>query len=484
MEQHTQDLFLKVLASATGYGIFAQMDPRETNEPESVTCYGIDPDPYRCRVAHPEEPGTYCFPPLASLITAAARLMLTVLERCVTDLGGTYAMEDTDSMAIVATKRGGLTPRVGGSLQMRDGRAAIRALSWAEVDEIVERFRALSPYDTAAVPGSILKIEDDNFDPKTKKQRQLWCLAISAKRYTLFLRACNGVPELLRKGLNNDKDRWSEHGLGHLMNPTNLEAEDRRWIGRAWLNIIRRSLSLPTKPLGFEKRIAVGRVSVSSPAVRRPLECLNAGKPYAQQVKPFNFVLSCHVRALGHPVGADPSCFHLIAPYEKDPRKWAKLPWLDQYSGQRYGVLAVGSHGTRSAARVKTYGDVLGEYEHHAESKCADALGAPSNKQTIGVLSRRYVTIGGLRFIGKESNRLEEVEQGLSSIDDAPCVDYPDPRRDEWVTAILPKLKGMSLGKLQRLSGLSRGTLQAIRAGRMPHPKNQARLRKVSIGRS
>jgi hypothetical protein len=60
--------------------------------------------------------------------------MLTLLERCVTDLGGTYAMEDTDSMAIVATKRGGLTPCAGGSLRMRDGREAIRALSWTEVD--------------------------------------------------------------------------------------------------------------------------------------------------------------------------------------------------------------------------------------------------------------------------------------------------------------------------------------------------------------
>ena len=54
------------------------------------------------RALNPEYPGEYCFPPLASLITAAARLMLALLERCVTDLGGTYAMEDTDSMAIVA----------------------------------------------------------------------------------------------------------------------------------------------------------------------------------------------------------------------------------------------------------------------------------------------------------------------------------------------------------------------------------------------
>ena len=70
------------------------------------------------------------------------------------------------------------------------------------------------------------------------------------------------TPELLQRGKNNEKDRWSEHGLGHLLNPTDPDAEDRSWIGQAWLNIIRRSLGLSTRPLGFEKRVAVGRVSV------------------------------------------------------------------------------------------------------------------------------------------------------------------------------------------------------------------------------
>jgi len=70
-------------------------------------------------------------------------------------------------------------------------------------------------------------------------------------------------------------------------------------------------------------------------------------------------------------------------------------------------------HGNRHTARVKTYGDVLREYEFHAESKCADAHGQPSGKQTIGLLQRRHVRIGEIKYIGKESNSLEEVEAGL-----------------------------------------------------------------------
>ena len=216
---------LKTLGSATSYGIFAQMDRQESDKEVELTCYGIDPTPYRSKVKHPEAPGEYCFPPLASLITSGGHLLLALLERLVTDRGGTYAMEDTDSMAIVASQRGGLVPCPGGPYKMKDGREAIRALSWEQVAEIVALFAQLNPYDRTAVPHSILKIEDDNFDPKTGKQRRLWCVAISAKRYVLFLRDRDGEPTLLRKGLNNGEDGWSQHGLGHLLNP---ERSDQR----------------------------------------------------------------------------------------------------------------------------------------------------------------------------------------------------------------------------------------------------------------
>ena len=119
---------------------------------------------------------------------------------------------------------------------------------------------------------------------------------------------------------------------------------------------------------------------------------------------------------------------------------------------------------------------MLREYEYHAESKCADAQGRPAGKQTVGLLARRHVAIERLRFIGKESNALEEVEGSMAPARGSPYTEYPDPQRDEWATKILPILKAMPMGELQRLSGLSRSTLQAIRAGRVPHPRNRAVL--------
>jgi hypothetical protein len=63
-------------------------------------------------------------------------------------------------------------------------------------------------------------------------------------------------------------------------------------------------------------------------------------------------------------------------------------------------------------ARVKTYSDVVRDYVFHPESKCADLDGKPSCKQTIGLLQRRHAQIGHIKYIGKESNSLEEVEAG------------------------------------------------------------------------
>jgi hypothetical protein len=68
-----------------------------------------------------------------------------MLERMVTDAGGTYLMCDTDSMAIVASEIGGLVPCKGGPYRTSDGVEAIKALSWKGVRRIVDRFAALNP---------------------------------------------------------------------------------------------------------------------------------------------------------------------------------------------------------------------------------------------------------------------------------------------------------------------------------------------------
>jgi hypothetical protein len=197
-ERTRLDAFLKVLANSGSYGIFAEMNREElpAKKGETVTVYGLD-EPFSVTTHAPEEPGPFCFPPIAALIPAAARLMLALLERCVTDAGGAYAFCDTDSMAIIATETGGLVPCAGGPYSG----PSVQALSWNKVDAIVARFASLNPYDRAIVHGSILKIEDENSDGD--RPRQLYVYVISAKRYALF-------------NLNSDGSiiirKYSEHG--------------------------------------------------------------------------------------------------------------------------------------------------------------------------------------------------------------------------------------------------------------------------------
>jgi len=127
--------FLQVLANSGSYGIYAEMIRHELpiGDPEKVTVHGPSTQSFEAKVTAHEEPGEFCFPPIAAVITGAARLMLALLERAVTDAGGTWVFCDTDSLAIAATENGALVACDGGEHQLTDGRPAVRALSYAQV---------------------------------------------------------------------------------------------------------------------------------------------------------------------------------------------------------------------------------------------------------------------------------------------------------------------------------------------------------------
>jgi hypothetical protein len=158
----TLSAFLKVLANSGSYGIFAELNPETlpTRQRVELDLWTADTDPTTIKINKPEKPGAYCFPPIAACITAAARLMLAVLEALVTEAEGAWAFCDTDSMAIVATD-------IDGPVDGTD----IIALPYEQVQEIRDTFAGLNPYGTS---GSILESKD-----------RAGCYAISAKRYTL-----------------------------------------------------------------------------------------------------------------------------------------------------------------------------------------------------------------------------------------------------------------------------------------------------------
>jgi hypothetical protein len=192
------------------------------------------------------------------------------------------------------------------------------------------------------------------------------------------------------------------------------------------------------------------------------------------------------VRPLGHPPGVDPTRFHLISPYESNPREWVRQKWIDQYSGKLFRISSSEHYSSRQTASVKTFGDVISEYGFHAESKCSDAQGIVCGKDTRGLLQRRHVQIDQIRFIGKESNILDEVDAGMIHSAQDVYTEFVDPRRDEWERKIWPGLKRISLSRLCKESGLSRRMIINARTGKSrPHPRNQALLAEIirRIGR-
>jgi hypothetical protein len=97
------------------------------------------------------------------------------------------------------------------------------------------------------------------------------------------------------------------------------------------------------------------------------------------------------------------------------------------------------------------------------------------------MLQRRHVRIDQVKYIGKESNSLEDVESGLAHSEKMVYTEYPDPRRDEWQTKIVPALKTIRLLILEKESGLSRRMLIKARSGRVrPHRKNRELLASIA----
>ena len=62
---------------------------------------------------------------------------------------------------------------------------------------------------------------------------------------------------------------------------------------------------------------------------------------------------------------------------------------------------------------VKSYGQVLRDYLLHPEHKFHGPDGQPCGRLTRGVLRRRPVHVRDLRYIGKEANKLDDVQAGL-----------------------------------------------------------------------
>jgi hypothetical protein len=472
---------LKTLANGTSYGIWAELN--RIDQPGGrklpVTVHGHRT--FDCHTPYPERPGPRYFPPIAALIASGARLMLGMLETLATQAGSTHAFCDTDSMAIVSTEHGSLVPCHGGSERDDHDRECVRALSWSQVDEIVRRFESLNPYDRETVPGSILETVKVNYD-SAGNRRQLWTFPISAKRYALYTLK-GGHPSLVRVIDRDDHENTpsdepdqldeladaKQHGLGHLLNPLDPNDQSRDWTRDEWWAYIVRTDALgqqAAEPYWLD-RPAIGRFNVSNHLLLGAFKHFNRGEPHWRQVRPFNFLLVAHSGALDR--GELTHRFLLVARYERDPRKWTRLRWINVYDPTRSYSIAPGKNRTPGSTVpvVNTYCDVLTDYRIHPEAKSLGPNGAPCDKQSVGLLRRRHVTpILPLRHRGKEGNRIDERGAGVADPDKT-HTEYREPGQHPLWQLAVSVLGELPVAQTAAGAGVSSSAVKRARAGKL-----------------
>jgi transcriptional regulator with XRE-family HTH domain len=372
---------LKICANATSYGIFVELNVTEQDKAQEVICYTGTGKSFSTQVRNVEKPGRYFHPLLATLITGAARLMLAIAERLAEDAGITWAFCDTDSMALARP----------------DGMDDADFLTRAE--QVQDWFTPLNPYEHK---GPVFKIEDANYRVErgklTDELEPLYCYAVSAKRYALFNLDGKGRP-VLRKA--------SAHGLGHLLPPYREEQAPRkvpkpvvplpelgveRWQYDLWYRIVQAGLGdtpeqvcLDSLP-GFQNP-AVSRYAATTPDLLRWFRRYNRGKPYREQVKPFNFLFAYQSDSMN----SGRSAVKSVSAYEEDLRK-AVAGCFNRETGDPV-----------PSRQLKSYQEALAQYHLHPEAKFQGG-----DYTDRGVTSRRHVVAMAVEHIGKEANRWEE----------------------------------------------------------------------------
>ena len=302
--------FLKVLANAGSYGLFVEVTPETTPDPNDLEVFSGEKH-FKAEGSLIEKHGQWYFPPIASLITAGGRLLLAMLEKAVIDHNGTYLFCDTDSMCIVATEFGDPVDCCVGPEKSHQ----IHALSRKEVESICRQFGQINPYDPRFVR-DLLKIEDVNFDSKGQP-RQLFGYAISAKRYALYDHNGDVLNIVEPKA----------HGLGYLYPPINQTSQRARLdfckpgIGCCEMN----SGMSSTEP-AWLNRPATMQIRISTPHVLKRLN---------KMLRPYNFILCPLIDdVVGYPAGVDREQFTLITPFTKDRNAWMKADYINIYDGK------------------------------------------------------------------------------------------------------------------------------------------------------
>ncbi len=393
--------WLKILANSI-YGFFVELIPEIQNKNVPVKVFSGEKK-FTDSSDVLENAGPWFFPPLASLITSAGRLLLAMTEACVQEKRGTYLFCDTDSLAIVSSGN-------GGALDI-PGSEGIRILTWKDVQGIVDRFASLNPYDPKAVKGSILNLVDANYvdsDPK-KRQRQLYGYSIAAKRYALYEKL-------------GDKDIKivdpKAHGIGFLYppkdSPKDWDEDVPQWIYEMWDYMVRGALDFRREAPSWLDIPQMMRLTITTYNVLKMLGEWEIARPYnflfLPMVDPtvgYAFDRRANEKVL------------LVCPFSSKQDGWMQMECVNVHTGRKYKMVdcTKEKNPPHNVVFPSQFARLLIEYQEHPEAKSLAPDGTSCKADTRGLLQRAHIVAGELRYVGKETDRKWEEGDDLSVLE-------------------------------------------------------------------
>ena len=440
--------WLKIFANSI-YGFFVELNPETKNKNVQVNVFsGEKQFPDFSEVV--EKAGAWFFPPLAALITAGGRLLLAMTEACVQKKRGTYLFCDTDSLAIVASKRGG-SVRIPGSQD-------VRILSWSEVRAIVEQFAALNPYNPKIVKGSILNLVDANYidsNPK-KPQRQLHGYSIAAKRYALYEKLGN-------KGIKIIDPK--AHGIGFLYpprdSPKDWNEHVPQWIYEMWDYILRGALKLKRTAPSWLDIPQMMRLTVTTCNVLEMLGEWETARPYNFLLLPMvdpTFGYAFHRRA-------DEKVL-LVTQFSSKQERWFGMECVNIHSGKKYKMVDCTKETKRPYNVVfpSQFARLLIEYQEHPEAKSLAPDGSSCVAGTHGLLQRAHIIAGEFRYVGKETDRKWE-EGGDVSVLEFKATEFGRAKMVIADISVADEIRAIGVRKTMELTKMSQHTIEKLVRG-------------------
>lgn len=386
-----------------------------------------------------EEPGPFCFPPIAAAVTSTQRFLTFLACRLVEDRGGHIVYIAIDALHPIATPDGRGVPCDGGPDEVVDPQTGElcpgnRALSFADVEQIRDVMEAFSPYPDDVRPramrwvpsgaemdrfGShrsvgrsypvfestslLLKLERENFDGSFGR-RQTYVHARSPLRAFVYRvdRAGSHVSVGPPPRLVDDHSivdvrslTASEQSLGQLVPPP---GETSAWIDRAAEHVLELQLGIEDpEPAGW-KLPAMTLIPISAPGDskdakghdRRPGTVLAVLRPHA----------AFGPRLADGSVAIPPAVWH-------EGFDWKREPWCDYRMGESLSGLHTGQRAVGEQRRVQTYAEVIRRHFQAIPQRVLSPSGEPPGPLTHGALMPAPTVVSVVRLIGREMNALD-----------------------------------------------------------------------------